>query len=59
MKRKKEGEEWHGKISYQDHEEEIEDPSDVEKKIREGVVIGLLIMAKMKVPKVLSMFSTP
>uniref|UniRef100_A0A674EGT5 Myxovirus (influenza) resistance B n=1 Tax=Salmo trutta TaxID=8032 RepID=A0A674EGT5_SALTR len=35
MKRKKEGEEWHGKISYQDHEEEIEDPSDVEKKIRE------------------------
>uniref|UniRef100_A0A674EGU5 Myxovirus (influenza) resistance B n=1 Tax=Salmo trutta TaxID=8032 RepID=A0A674EGU5_SALTR len=47
MKRKKEGEEWHGKISYQDHEEEIEDPSDVEKKIREaqddmaGVGVGI------------------
>uniref|UniRef100_A0A8C8I387 Uncharacterized protein n=1 Tax=Oncorhynchus tshawytscha TaxID=74940 RepID=A0A8C8I387_ONCTS len=47
MKRKKEGEEWHGKISYQDREEEIEDPSDVEKKIREaqdemaGVGVGI------------------
>ncbi|XP_055773155.1 interferon-induced GTP-binding protein Mx3 isoform X2 [Salvelinus fontinalis] len=47
MKRKREGEEWHGKISYQDHEEEIEDPSDVEKKIREaqdemaGVGVGI------------------
>lgn len=36
MKRKKEGEEWHGKISYQDHEEEIDDPANVEAKIREG-----------------------
>ncbi|XP_053171138.1 interferon-induced GTP-binding protein Mx [Scomber japonicus] len=47
MKRKKEGEEWYGKISYQDHEEEIEDPEDVEKKIREaqdemaGVGVGI------------------
>ncbi|XP_045078861.1 interferon-induced GTP-binding protein Mx2 [Coregonus clupeaformis] len=47
MKRKREGEEWHGKISYQDHEEEIEDPSDVEKKIRKaqdemaGVGVGI------------------
>ena len=38
MKRKKEGEEWYGKISYQDHEEELDDPTDVEKKIREGAV---------------------
>uniref|UniRef100_A0A8C9YQ37 Interferon-induced GTP-binding protein Mx n=1 Tax=Sander lucioperca TaxID=283035 RepID=A0A8C9YQ37_SANLU len=36
MKRKKEGEEWYGKISYKDCEEEIEDPADVEKKIREA-----------------------
>ncbi|KAK1901102.1 Interferon-induced GTP-binding protein Mx [Dissostichus eleginoides] len=36
MKRKKEGEEWYGKISYQDFEEEIDDPVDVEKKIREA-----------------------
>ncbi|GAA6222302.1 interferon-induced GTP-binding protein Mx-like [Lates japonicus] len=47
MKRKKEGEEWYGKISYQDHEEEIEDPADVEKKIEEaqddlaGVGVGI------------------
>ncbi|XP_053172736.1 interferon-induced GTP-binding protein Mx-like [Scomber japonicus] len=47
MKRMKEGEEWFGKISYQDHEEEIEDPEDVEKKIREaqdemaGVGVGI------------------
>nr|AER25335.1 MxA [Dicentrarchus labrax] len=47
MKRKKEGEEWYGKISYQDFEEEIEDPADVEKKIREaqdemaGVGVGI------------------
>ncbi|XP_070301235.1 interferon-induced GTP-binding protein Mx2 isoform X2 [Salvelinus sp. IW2-2015] len=47
MKRKKEGEEWHGKISYHDREEEIEDPSDVEKKIRKaqdemaGVGVGI------------------
>uniref|UniRef100_A0A8C7I7B9 Myxovirus (influenza) resistance B n=1 Tax=Oncorhynchus kisutch TaxID=8019 RepID=A0A8C7I7B9_ONCKI len=47
MKRKKEGEEWHGKISYQDREEEIEDPSDVENKIRKaqdemaGVGVGI------------------
>ncbi|CAK6958698.1 interferon-induced GTP-binding protein Mx-like [Scomber scombrus] len=47
MKRMKEGEEWYGKISYQDQEEEIEDPADVEKKIREaqdemaGVGVGI------------------
>ncbi|XP_070758734.1 interferon-induced GTP-binding protein Mx-like [Enoplosus armatus] len=36
MKRKKEGEEWYGKISYQNCEEEITDPADVEKMIREA-----------------------
>uniref|UniRef100_A0A671UM66 Interferon-induced GTP-binding protein Mx n=1 Tax=Sparus aurata TaxID=8175 RepID=A0A671UM66_SPAAU len=47
MKRKKEGEEWYGKISYQDHEEELDDPAEVEKKIREaqdemaGVGVGI------------------
>ncbi|XP_054473619.1 interferon-induced GTP-binding protein Mx-like [Anoplopoma fimbria] len=47
MKRKKEGEEWYGKISYQGHEEEIEDPVLVEKMIREaqenlaGVGVGI------------------
>uniref|UniRef100_A0A6Q2X5C9 Interferon-induced GTP-binding protein Mx n=1 Tax=Esox lucius TaxID=8010 RepID=A0A6Q2X5C9_ESOLU len=47
MKRKREGEEWHGRIIYKDHEEEIEDPSDVEKKIRQaqdemaGVGVGI------------------
>ncbi|XP_067444126.1 interferon-induced GTP-binding protein Mx [Thunnus thynnus] len=47
MKRKKEGEEWCGKISYQDSEEEIKDPADVEKKICEaqdqmaGVGVGI------------------
>ncbi len=41
MKRKKEGEDWYGKISYQSFEEEIEDPADVEKKIREGTVCGI------------------
>ncbi|XP_067359315.1 interferon-induced GTP-binding protein Mx-like [Channa argus] len=47
MKRKKEGEEWYGKISYQDQEEEIEDPADVEKKIQEaqnemaGIGVGI------------------
>nr|AZL95661.1 Mx1 protein [Miichthys miiuy] len=47
MKRKKEGEEWYGKISYQENEEEIKDPADVEKKIREaqdemaGIGVGI------------------
>ncbi|XP_054473767.1 interferon-induced GTP-binding protein Mx-like [Anoplopoma fimbria] len=47
MKRKKEGEEWYGKISYQNHEEEIEDPVLVEKMIRDaqenlaGVGVGI------------------
>ncbi|XP_070693648.1 interferon-induced GTP-binding protein Mx-like [Pempheris klunzingeri] len=47
MKRKKEGEEWYGKISYQSCEEDIDDPADVEKKIREaqdemaGVGVGI------------------
>lgn len=27
---------WHAKISYQDYEEDIDDPAEVEKKIREG-----------------------
>lgn len=44
MKRKKEGEEWFGKISYQSHEEEIEEPADVEKKIREGPVYVLRLV---------------
>uniref|UniRef100_A0A8C2X4T0 Interferon-induced GTP-binding protein Mx n=1 Tax=Cyclopterus lumpus TaxID=8103 RepID=A0A8C2X4T0_CYCLU len=38
MKRRREGEEWYGKISYQDHEEEIEDPADVDRMIREAQV---------------------
>ncbi|XP_059186483.1 interferon-induced GTP-binding protein Mx-like [Centropristis striata] len=47
MKRMKEGEEWYGKISYQGHEEEIEDPADVEEEIRKaqneiaGVGVGI------------------
>ncbi|XP_037628102.1 interferon-induced GTP-binding protein Mx isoform X2 [Sebastes umbrosus] len=47
MKRKREGEEWYGKISYKDFEEELEEPADVEKKIREaqdqiaGVGVGI------------------
>uniref|UniRef100_A0A3Q3VJA8 Interferon-induced GTP-binding protein Mx n=1 Tax=Mola mola TaxID=94237 RepID=A0A3Q3VJA8_MOLML len=47
MKRKREGEEWYGKINYQNHEEEIKEPADVEKKIREaqdemaGVGVGI------------------
>lgn len=41
MKRSREEDFWQGKIKYkkdhnQDYEEEIEDPADVEKKIREG-----------------------
>lgn len=39
MKRSKSEEDlWQGKISYSGHEEEINDPADVEKKIREGNV---------------------
>ncbi|KAM4582189.1 interferon-induced GTP-binding protein Mx-like [Fundulus diaphanus] len=47
MKRRKEGQEWYGKISYQEHEEELDDPVTVEKKIREaqdemaGVGVGI------------------
>uniref|UniRef100_A0A7N8WU33 Interferon-induced GTP-binding protein Mx n=1 Tax=Mastacembelus armatus TaxID=205130 RepID=A0A7N8WU33_9TELE len=47
MKRRKEGQEWYGRISYQGHEEEIEDPADVEKFIRDaqdemaGVGVGI------------------
>uniref|UniRef100_A0A8D3CYZ7 Interferon-induced GTP-binding protein Mx n=1 Tax=Scophthalmus maximus TaxID=52904 RepID=A0A8D3CYZ7_SCOMX len=47
MKRKNGGEGWYGKISYKDHEENIENPSDVEKKIREaqdemaGIGVGI------------------
>ncbi|KAM7401748.1 hypothetical protein PAMP_017036 [Pampus punctatissimus] len=36
MKRKKEGEEWYGKISYKDYEEVIKDPADVERNIKEA-----------------------
>ncbi|XP_075952230.1 interferon-induced GTP-binding protein Mx-like [Anarhichas minor] len=36
MKRRKEGEEWYGKISYQGYEAEIEDPADVDAMIREA-----------------------
>lgn len=42
MKRRKEGQEWYGKISYQDHEEELDDPAVVEKKIREGMKLVTL-----------------
>nr|AAT57878.1 Mx type 2 [Scophthalmus maximus] len=47
MKRKNGGEGWYGKICYKDHEENIENPSDVEKKIREaqdemaGIGVGI------------------
>ncbi|KAK5616442.1 hypothetical protein CRENBAI_011202 [Crenichthys baileyi] len=36
MKRRKEGQGWYGKIRYQGHEEELDDPATVEKKIREA-----------------------
>ncbi|CAJ1051456.1 interferon-induced GTP-binding protein Mx [Xyrichtys novacula] len=36
MKRRNEEEDWYGKISYQSHEEELDDPADVEEKIREA-----------------------
>lgn len=36
MIRSKEEEKWHGRISYQNHEEDFDDPAEVEKKIREG-----------------------
>ncbi|KAI4886761.1 hypothetical protein NFI96_027917 [Prochilodus magdalenae] len=47
MKRSREEDGWHGKISYQGHEEELDDPVEVEKKIREaqdemaGVGVGI------------------
>ncbi|XP_029006946.1 interferon-induced GTP-binding protein Mx-like isoform X2 [Betta splendens] len=47
MKRKNNGEDWYGKISYANHEEELEDPAEVEKKIRKaqdemaGVGVGI------------------
>ncbi|KAJ8352506.1 hypothetical protein SKAU_G00239820 [Synaphobranchus kaupii] len=49
MKRLKEEEAWHGKISYSDRDEEIYDPVDVEKMIRQaqdemaGVGVGISI----------------
>lgn len=46
MKRRREGEEWYGKISYQDYEEEIKDPADVEKLIREGTSYTVLFNGK-------------
>ncbi|KAM8756297.1 LOW QUALITY PROTEIN: interferon-induced GTP-binding protein Mx-like [Acanthopagrus schlegelii] len=36
MKRKKEGEKWHGRISYNDYMEELDDPAYVEDSIREA-----------------------
>lgn len=42
MKRRREGEDWYGKISYQDHEIEIEDPADVDGLIREGTVLTVM-----------------
>nr|XP_009304072.1 interferon-induced GTP-binding protein MxB isoform X1 [Danio rerio] len=36
MIRSKEDEKWHGRISYQNHEEDFDDPAEVEKKIREA-----------------------
>ncbi|XP_072514002.1 interferon-induced GTP-binding protein Mx1-like [Salminus brasiliensis] len=47
MKRSREEDRWHGKISYDGYEEEIDDPAEVEKKIREaqdkiaGVGVGI------------------
>uniref|UniRef100_A0A3P9Q466 Interferon-induced GTP-binding protein Mx n=1 Tax=Poecilia reticulata TaxID=8081 RepID=A0A3P9Q466_POERE len=47
MKRRKEGQDWYGKISYQEFEEELNDPAIVEKIIREaqdemaGVGVGI------------------
>ncbi|KAK2908543.1 hypothetical protein Q8A67_004380 [Cirrhinus molitorella] len=47
MIRTKDEEKWHGRISYQDKEEDIHDPAEVEKKIREaqdemaGVGVGI------------------
>ncbi|KAM9759624.1 interferon-induced GTP-binding protein Mx-like [Menidia menidia] len=47
MKRRKEGQDWYGKISFQDTVEEIDDPAVVERKIREaqdemaGVGLGI------------------
>lgn len=39
MKRRREGQDWYGKISYQEFEEELNDPAIVEKKIREGTTL--------------------
>lgn len=47
MKRRKEGADWYGKISYQDRQEELDNPENVEAKIREaqdemaGVGVGI------------------
>nr|XP_057933695.1 interferon-induced GTP-binding protein Mx-like [Doryrhamphus excisus] len=47
MKRLREGEQWYAQISYHDYTEEIKDPAQVEKKIREvqdeiaGVGVGI------------------
>lgn len=42
MTRKSNADEWYGKISYQGCKEEIKNPADVEKKIREGTVYSIL-----------------
>jgi len=36
MIRTKDEAKWHGRISYKDYKEDIVDPAEVEKKIREG-----------------------
>ncbi|XP_076879385.1 interferon-induced GTP-binding protein Mx3-like [Brachyhypopomus gauderio] len=47
MKRSREEAGWHGRISYGDHEEDLDDPAEVEKKIREaqdkmaGIGVGI------------------
>lgn len=38
MKRSRREDFWHGMIKYEDYEEEIENPEDVEQKIRKGRV---------------------
>lgn len=47
MKRKREGEEWHGKISYRNYKNEIKDPADVRKKIKEGTVYSILNISQV------------
>ena len=52
MKRRKEGEGWYGKISYQGFEEELKDLAGVEKKIREGTVYTVLLSMSLSKPSI-------